>query len=263
MRMTDRPIYPALLLLAVLALSLMGCGIDVQESRYYAAYNPSGEVSVYRLDIKANAQLTEGKYASGWYPRASVDSLTGAVNADQILKDLKTRIAIEQEIDKKVLAAYKEWLKIAANPASDPKDRQKTLDTLRLVLSYPTTENFQREGMCYIEYQPTEGIVMRHADEKMVFLLSSDPTKVLNAINNFTQSTEAALNINQLSDLFNAQALGEHGTLMASMHATRNYGHLIEGELDALATSPPTDTASQKATISEMTKLIEMLQSMP
>ncbi|ACS78379.1 hypothetical protein [Maridesulfovibrio salexigens] len=244
---------------------IMGCGsVTVSETRYYAVSNADGEANIYRLKIEADTDFTEGKYASGWYPKNSVDSLTGAVNADQAVKDLATRKAIEDAINSEVEKTYKNWLKVASNSNSTDKERERVLNTLRLVTSFPARqgEGINREGMVYIEFDPTAGVRLRHSDEKMVFMLSSDPSKVINAINSFTQSTDTALSITQLSSLFGNQANGEYSVVIEDIAAYKNKCTLISQKMSAVSAIETKDETSRKSKVIELENLIEMLKSM-
>lgn len=251
----------ALALGLALFFALGACSTTVKETRYYAIENAQGEVNVYKLDIHATAFGGEAEYASGWYPKTSVDSLTGAVNAEQAVDDLKTRRDIEAAINESVLKAYKNWLTVAGNEDSTQDKRDKVFDTLRLVLAYPANAPGEDEGIRYIEYNPAAGVVVRHSDEKMVFTLSSDPTKILNAINNFTQSNETAASIDEFATLFGKQSVEKLSAVQAETNATQmNFGR-IQAQLDSLVEDGPAEMEKSELA-ARLTTLSEMLDAM-
>ena len=110
---------------------------------------------------------------------------------------LKTREEIEKLINTNVFITTKGWLEAAATTNATVIDLERLEKARKRVLQYPGPEVLP-EGVL-MDYNPITGLVQFHSDEKLIFLLSSDPNEVIGKIVNFTESDETVLSINRLA----------------------------------------------------------------
>jgi hypothetical protein len=74
----------------------------------------------------------------------------------------------------------------------------KARDRVRLI---PKEELDALEGALTIEYDPARGLTISHSDEKLVFVLGSNPDEVLGNIAQFAENEKTAATILKLSDV--------------------------------------------------------------
>jgi hypothetical protein len=200
------------LFLAGVAVALLGCSsgvMTVDETHYFAPVNEDN-VNYYRLRISAETHLGVSQYRSGWFPTTSVDRLFGKVDDEGGVKSLEARSAMESLLTAKIQSTYSQWLDAAANPATLSSQLDGLMAAQRRILAYPAfgaTEPYP--GALEVDYNPMKGIAIRRADEKLVFVLSSNPDEVVGKIANFSESDQTTRTINRLGDLMALRVRGD------------------------------------------------------
>lgn len=186
-----------------MCLVMTGCTtgqMEVREIHYYAV--PNGEnTNYYRLRVKADTKLGVAEYRTGWYPARSVDALFGEVSSEGGVQALEVRSQIEKQINESILSTNEAWLKAASKPDAEPATLERLQRARRRVLAYPTSVGPPFEGAFEIEYNPARGVNTRYSDEKLVFILASDPDEVVGKIANFSESDQTVLQINKLAQV--------------------------------------------------------------
>jgi hypothetical protein len=186
---------------AVTALAGAGCGqTHVTETHYYAIPN-GNNTNYYRLTVDAYTVLGDSEYRSGYFPTRAVDNVFGEVTTAGGVSAIAVRTELEAAYNQRVLETTKAWLQEAANPDGDPAKLRTLLETRRRILSYPASIGSPLEGAkaVEIEYNPLKGMILNHSDDKLVFILSSNPDEVIGNISNFAESEQTALSVNQLA----------------------------------------------------------------
>lgn len=212
---------------ALTGLATAGCSqgtMTLQEVHYFAPTNESN-TNYFRLRVFAETELGVSQYRSGWFPASSVDRLFGQVDDAGGIKALATRIVIESLISAKVEDTYKKWLEQAADPSVTQQELENLLNARRRVLAYPLSGLPPFPGTIEAEFNPARGVALRRSDEKLVFMLSSNPDDVIGKIANFSESDRTALTINRLGTLM---ANRSRADLVAKETANR-----VRSEMDA------------------------------
>ena len=195
--------------LLIICLLITACGrMTVKETHYYAVEN-SDNTNVFRVKVKARTVLGKAKYQSGWYPTNAVDSLYGNVRASGGQADLQARQEIETLIRNATIQATKDYNKVALNPASTEADIQRAMQVRRNVLAYPSLTEGIPESARIVDYNPSLGVAVRHADEKMVFVLSANPDAVIGNIKNFAESDKTSLAVSHLASVTSQRVRSE------------------------------------------------------
>jgi hypothetical protein len=172
--------------------------MKISEVHYFWVSN-GDTANYYRLRVDGQTSLGVAQFRSGWYPARAVDSLFGSVSSDGAIAALEARNQIEMDISGKILSTNKAWLDAAADVNSTPDKLARLLEARRRVLAYPNSAKPPMEGAFEMEFNPAKGVALFHADEKLVFILSSNPDEVVGKIKNFAESEQTVLSINQLS----------------------------------------------------------------
>lgn len=213
--------------LLLVALSACSAGtLTLRETHYYAPSNDKN-TNYYRLRVYAKTKLGASQYRSGWFPASSVDRLFGTVDDEGGVKALETRSAIEAKVAEKVKETYSAWLDSAAKPNADTVKLAQLQEAQRRVLAYPAigaTQPFR--NALEVDYNPAKGVAIRRWDEKLVFILSSNPDDVVGKIANFSESDQTTRTINRFGQLLQERA---HGEL-----AAREAGNELRGAADTL-----------------------------
>jgi predicted component of type VI protein secretion system len=203
-------------LVSAILVSTVGCStvpMEVKETRYFMVTNGEN-TNYYRLHVFADTRLGVSEYRSGWFPADAVDSVFGDVSETGSTAALSDRREIEALVRAAIKETYQNWLEAAKKPNASIDKLQKLMDARRRVLAFPVIEGEPFPNSVEIEYNPSKGISLRHADEKLVFILSSNPNEVVGKIANFAQSRETTLSIQHLGNII----------------AQRNRNQLIEQE---------------------------------
>jgi hypothetical protein len=237
--------------LCVIVLTGSGCSLGrtkVSEVHYYAI--PNGEnTNYYRLRVEANTQLGNAEYRSGWFPTRAVDSLFGDVTSDGGIAALAVRTTLENAYSQKVQDTTTAWLEEAGKPNPDAGLLADLFRARRRILAYPSSEGSPYAGHRAVEaeFNPIKGLVRAHADEKLVFILSSNPDEVIQNISNFAESEKTSLAVTQLSGVIAQRVRNDVAAAEATQSVDKRGDKLIstriQAAIDATKADPTAPTA--------------------
>ena len=182
--------------------------MKIRQVQYLAV--PSGDnTNYYRIRVSANTYLGKSEFRSGWFPADAVDALFGDVSEPGSTDALKVRQDIKKAIDAKLLAATNAYLEVAVDPDAPPEKLAKRLAALRAVRTVESDATPQPPTGIEMEYDPRQSLVMRHAGEKLVFVLSSDPDEVIGIIANFADNQRTGLSVQRLGEVIGQQTTNQ------------------------------------------------------
>ena len=220
---------------AAWAITLSGCSLGVtrvQETHFIAV--PSHEnVNYFRVRIEGSATLSKTKFRSGWFPAEAVDSLYGSADESSVSQAYKVRNEIKDRYNAAISSATQGYLDAAANPNSKPEVIEAWLSAQRRVRATAGTEVALPRGATEIEYDPASNLTVRHAGEKLVFALSSNPDDVLGAIANFSKDAEVGATVLQLADVVRQQSVNDVATTEARNEARSKLDAVLVDHIDA------------------------------
>ena len=251
-------------MLFIVPLVLMSCStgrMKIEEQRYYAIRR-GDNTNYYRLKVCAETFLGDSEYRSGWFSSHAVDSLFGDVTSQGGAKAMEARRAIEKQIREKIIETDRAWLNKAADPMADDKELEKLLEARRRILAYPIWEASPIIGAVEIEYNPAKGVAMAHADEKLVFVLSSDPDEVIGTIANFAESDKTVFSINQFAKITAQRLRNQIAADEAAEAVNKKVDNLIHAQMQkALQVIDPFSADKTEQAISEIDTLLLLLES--
>jgi hypothetical protein len=261
----NRPL--TLIRLSVYAFTalLIGCAsgsTTVKELHYYAVPNGTN-TNYYRLRVEADTKLGVTEYRSGWFPARSVDSLYGNVSDDGGIESMKVKSQIEREIDSKVLFTTKAWLEEAAKHDANQEKLKELLVARRRILAYPIGDTPPFDGAFEIEYNPVKGINIRFADEKLVFLLGSNPDGVVGEIANFAEENQTIMSVQNLSIVMEQRVKNDIAAQQAVETVNREFDSFVHRQImtaQAVAADQNNPAAGADA-VRQIDALITLLNS--
>ena len=216
-----------------LIVGMSGCTngpMNIREVHYYAVTNGEN-TNYYRLRVAADTKLGVAGFRSGWFPARAVDRLFGDASLEGGTAELQVRSKIESLIDAKIISTYGNWLDEASNPDATPGKLEKLLNARRRILAYPSRENPPYPKAFEIEYNPTSGVAFFHADEKMVFVLASNPDEVIAKIASFVEDDKTVLTINRLADVVGQRQVNEIATKEAALEVDRKSDAIVRDQI--------------------------------
>jgi hypothetical protein len=248
--------------LAIFSITACTTGpMNIREIHYFAA--PNGEnTNYYRLRVEANTRLGVAGYRSGWFPADAVDYAFGDVSTTGGTEALKIRNKIKEQINEKILQTNLAWLDAAAKPDAKIDKLNGLLQARRRVLAYPINDKPPYEGASEIEYNPAKNVNIRFSDDKLIFVLSSDPDTVVANIASFSENQETALAIDRLAGVIAQRARNEIIAAEAVGEVNKKIDNLIFKQINlaqGVAASPETKIA---AAIDEINTLLILLEGM-
>jgi hypothetical protein len=197
--------------LAVLVVVAAGCTtgpMDVREVRYWAVANGE-DTNYYRMRVSGATRLGVAGYKSGWFPARAVDRLFGDVSSEGGVAELQVRSELEAQIAQKIKETQGAWLNAAADPNADEGLLRKLMEARRRVLAYPASTVVPYPGAIEVEYNPGVGVATRYADEKLVFVLASNPDEIIASLARFVEEDKTTLTINRMAGLLTQRAAAE------------------------------------------------------
>jgi len=223
--------YFKIICVLCLNFGLTACGeMYINETHYYAVERPDN-VNVFRLRVEGYSLLSDAKYQAGWYPRNAVDSLYGTVRSNS--KDVsKAREKHEALVSETVYKAAEYYSSIALKPDATETDIEKALQVRRRALYYPSLDTNISENARIIDFNPSIGVAVRHSDEKMVFILSSDPDSVVGNIKNFAESEKTSLSVDNLAVITSQRVYNDVIEAEAKLEVDKSINGLISSQLD-------------------------------
>ena len=191
-----------------LILGAAGCGtgpMDISEQSYLGASNGDSRV-YYRVTITGSTRLGVSEFRQGWFPASAVDALFRDVSAEAA-KQQTVRDELRRQIDEALLLASKNYLAQAVDPNATPEDLQKCLDAIRRVRLTARDSTDGLNGAIVMEYHPNRDLVIRHSDEKLVLVLSSNPDEIITQLAQLSESERTEGTINKFVEVL---AFREH-----------------------------------------------------
>jgi hypothetical protein len=251
-------------LLVLLAFVWGGCTsgpMNVSETYYYRVSNGTN-ANYFKLSVDAASRLGVSEYRSGYFPARSVDSLFGEVTSQGGIDALRMRDEVEKMINTNVFLMTQQWLEVARQTNASPEALQSLADARRRLLTIPLPR--PTADVVVMDYNPLAGIIEQHADEKLVFLLSSNPDEVIGKIANFSESDQTVLTIQRLSESTLKRRSDETSGRQAELTAQRiSFDAVVYRELQAgLRTATNSATTATEA-IQEIDRMLNLLDSQP
>ena len=257
-------------MIRLIALIAVGCAssacvsngkMTIEETFYLAV--PSGEnTNFFRVKVTATSEYGVATYDSSWFPADAVDRLYGATSDVGAAAALKTEEDLKAQLNQHILAVNSGYWAAAADPTTDPEVIESWLVAQRRVRSIAGEQTALPSGAIEIEYDPIANLALRHAGQKLVFVLSSDPTQVINAISTFSQDTKTSATVLRLADVIRQQTVNQIAETEARNEAMRHVDSLVVVEVDsALARlEGETDVDALRQTVRALQVAVESLQ---
>jgi len=235
--------------------------MKISEMHYYAVpgeYN----TNYFRLKVNADTILGDAEYRSGFFPATAVDSLFGDVSSEGGAKALEARRQLEKQIRDSLVKVNAEYQEKARNPDTTEQELDKLLQARRRILAYPRWNPEGLRDTVEIDYNPSKGVAIRRWDQKLVFVLSSNPDEVVGKIANFAESDKTALSINQFAKVIAQRSRNEIAAQQAAEEVNLELDRLIHEQIKKalLALDSPT-AASKDMAIREIDVLIQLLDN--
>lgn len=153
---------------SVLLAGLLACGGRFTKTEHFVAYGENGEANYYRITIEARGDFSEVDYRSGWYDAAAVDQLFGDLAAKQTLAAKAAQEKGDAALD--ALDKYLEELNAAELDQSKIDARKRAYEEAVAAVTGVTPVGTDRLDVSY------------YAGKKLVLILSSDPSAIIDAI---------------------------------------------------------------------------------
>lgn len=251
----------SLAFLALIAVSACSTGqMNIKESHYYAVKGKDN-TNIFRLRIDAATVLGDSEYRSGWFPANAVDSVFGDVSSEGGAKTLEARREIEGKLRRAIVDSTSNYLDAAKDVDTTQEDLDKLLEARRRVLAYPFWQSGNIPGSFEIEYNPGKGLATLHADEKLIFILSSNPNEVVGKIANFAESDKTVYSINQFAKITAQRARNELAASEATAEVRQDIDKLIHAQIQKALTAIGQDPAATdlKIALNEIDVLLNLL----
>ncbi|MFT5547751.1 hypothetical protein [Rheinheimera aquimaris] len=244
----------------VFALTLTRCaGMDVQEVYYVAV--PSGDnTNYYRVRVQASAKLGDANYDAAWFSAHSVDALYGDVSTSNAAESLNVENAMRSALNEELEKAYKAYLTVAASPTATNAELATWMQVLKRLRAMPGSMTPLPTGAIEIEYNPVENLITRRAGQKLVMVMSSDPTQVINGIKGFSQSTETSASVLKLTDVLQQQQKNLSDKEQAEIASATDNFTLIARQLNLALESAA--TAEQDELLRRVISLLTVAESL-
>ncbi len=245
--------------------SLLGCStgdMRVHEVHYFKV--GSGEhANFYRTTVDADSTLGIAEYRSGWFPARSVDSLFGDVSSDGGVNALRFRNDLEGLIETNVLKTTRVYLEEASKPDADPNELRRRAEARRRVLAYPRSSGLKPGDYAEIDYDPARGVVTRHGDEKLVFIVSSNPDEVVGKIASFSESSASALTIQNLSRVVQTQVGNDLLAKEGAATALAKLDALLVNQLTNTVNSITNYNVTKEVGMQKIDLILDLINSLP
>ena len=263
MRKTTK-FLPKLGLLLVFGLCV-SCSLgqmDIRETHYYAVPGEQN-TNYFRLNVKAKTILGDAEYRSGYFPSTAVDNLFGDVSAEGGAEALEAKRILEAQIRDSLIQVNAKYQEKARDPDTSEQELDKLLQARRRILAYPRWQPEVLRDTIEIDYNPSKGIAIRRSDEKLVFILSSNPDEVVGKITNFAESDKTVYSINQFAQVIAQRSRNDIAAQEATEAVNVKIDNLIyeqiQKALSILGESPTAE--SKELAIKEIDVLIQLLDN--
>jgi hypothetical protein len=230
------------------AFAMLSCSCTLGMTRlsktHYIAVPSEDNVNYFRVRVEGSADLSKVKFASGWFPAEAVDSLYGAADEAGVAEAYKVKNDIKEQYNKAIVSTAQGYLEAAANPNSKPEVIEAWLRAQRRVRATAGAEMSLPAGAIEVEYDPASGLALRHAGEKLVFVMSSNPDDIIGAIARFSKDAEVGATVLTLSDVVRQNAANDVEQTIARNEARAKLNAVIMKRIDVLLTEMQDSTAA-------------------
>jgi len=234
--------------------------MDIRERHYFAV--PSGEnTNYYRLRVAAKTRFGVSGYRSGWFPADAVDYAFGDVSDKGGIEALKVRNQLKEQINKKILSTNSAWLDEAAKPDANRDKLDGLLRARRRILAYPKGDTPPYEGAFEIEYNPVKGVHTRFSEDKLIFVLASDPDAVIANIASFAENQQTVLAIDRLSGVIAQRTRNEIAASEAIAEVNESLDRLLLEQIKLAEEVVEDSTTTPSEAIQEINTLLILLDS--
>jgi hypothetical protein len=251
-----------IVLILCFCVSCTTAPMKVQKVHYFAVPGETN-TNYFRLTVNAKTYLGDAEYRSGFFPASAVDSLFGDVSSEGGVKAMEAKAQLEKQIRDSLIAVNGAYQAKAQDPKTPVAELNGLLEARRRVLAYPTGTAGGLTNHIEIDYNPFKGLAIRHWDEKLVFILSSNPDEVVGKIANFAESDKTVSSINQLAKVTAQFSRNEIASLEAADDADRGLDSLIKKQIETallkLGDSPA--VADKDTALKEIDFLISLLDT--
>jgi len=266
MRTTIKSDLQSLWLIATVLWSLQcllsGCTtapLKVHEVHYYRVATGTN-VNYFRLTVDADSRLGVAEYRSGWFPARSVDSVFGDASQSGGEQALRMRTELEKQIDAHIMLTTTNWLNAAAATNVTPEELERLAEARKRVLSYPLDGPLPGSGE--MDYNPITGLVKLHSDEKLIFMLASNPDEIIGKIANFSQSEQTSLTIHKFTDTLLQRQTDQQAARSATEAVKAKRDALIfENLATSLSVITNQPSLSKDAAIFQIDTLLSLLEA--
>ncbi len=237
MTMDKKPIlanFTKRLLLTSSVLLVASCslgGMSIQETHYYAVTN-GNNTNYFRLQVNAQTIMGDAEYRSGWFPSRAVDNVFGDVSSENGARQLSAKSDIENIYLESVKKTTRNYLEKASDVETSAETLEKYQIARHRVRRYPIWNLGAAPNSVVIEYDPEIGIVEMHGDEKLIFILSSDPDEVVGNISNFAESDKTVLSIQNFTKVFQQRVKNDIAGKNAEAEVISGSMRLVSGQID-------------------------------
>ncbi len=233
--------------------------MHVNETYYLAV--PSGEnTNFYRISVDADTYLGKARYRSGWFPADAVDGLSGKDVIGDGAKALKTEQAIRDQLNSAITQTTNGYLDAASKPETSEEVIQGWLNAQRRVRAIAGDGVMLPDGAIEIEYDPAASLALRHAGQKLVFVLSNDPDKVIERIQTIAAHNDTGATILRLADVIHQRAKNDVDEAKAKNDIASQVNEVIVTYLERM--SAPLDGDKDKQTLlSEVETLLVLIDN--
>ena len=258
---------PQTRLLAIISLalsSLVGCvssgPMDLQEVSYLAV--PSGNnINFYRITVIGDTDYGESNYNSGWFPAEAVDQLYGSSSDTNAGDVIKTQEDIQRLYNSAILETTRNYLDAAKNHNKSEAVIQKHLIAQRRVRAIAGDGIELPEGAVEVEYDPSRNLVVRHTGQKRVFVLASDPDKVINSISRFAGDQKTSATVLRLADVVRQQNQNSVDEANAQIAVEQQTNSLIVSQINAALEKLKDANLSQADLLTEVEALVLLVEN--
>ncbi|MES2974175.1 MAG: hypothetical protein V4757_11240 [Pseudomonadota bacterium] len=220
----------ALLVLAVLSTGCATGRMEVEQVYYLAATNGTS-TNYFRVKVRASTILGVAEFRQGWFPANSVDALFGNVSEENEGKALLTREKMREQLDESILDTQKQYLAAARNPKTTEAELKALLQAQARVRQTPRDSAFGGADSRLIQYNPGKGLVVYKSDEKLVWVLSSNPDEVIGAIANFSEQEATQKDILKFTEVIIQSKRNEVVSRRASNTVRREDDDLVVAQI--------------------------------
>ena len=130
----------------------------------------------------------------------------------------------------------------------------------RRILAYPISSGKPFEGALEIEYNPAKSVNIRFSDDKLIFVLASDPDTVIANIASFGESQESALAIDRLAKVIAERTRADIVAAEVVNEVRQKNDKLVLGQIDIALKVAQEDNTRISDMIDEINTLLILLE---